>query len=273
MESKTARLIINIYLGIFLVYLFAPLFVMIAAAFNDSRFPTVMPWKAFTLRWFSDLWADDRLWGLGDEDGRLGAVANSVLVGLAVVVIAVPVGTLAALLLDNLRGRVRSFLYALMVAPLLVPGIIIGISTLIFWTRLGVSSGLHLSTVGQCSFICSYVMLMVLARLQRLDRSLEEAALDLGASHAQALRLIVLPYLRPSLLTAAVLSFFQSFENFNTTLFTRGGASTVTIFIASHIRTGVTPEINALGLVLISITVIAAVVYSVRRRTAAATAA
>jgi spermidine/putrescine transport system permease protein len=272
MESRTARLIINIYLAIFLLYLFAPLFVMIAAAFNDSKFPTVMPWRDFTLRWFSDLWADDRLWGLGDEDGKLGAVANSVLVGLAVVVIAVPVGTLAALLLDSLRGKVRSVLYALMVAPLLVPGIIIGISTLIFWTRLGVSSGLHLSTLGQCSFICSYVMLMVLARLQRLDRSLEEAALDLGASHAQALRLIVLPYLRPSLLTAAVLSFFQSFENFNTTLFTRGGANTVTIFIASHIRTGVTPEINALGFVLISITVAAAVIYSVRRRSSRVTA-
>jgi spermidine/putrescine transport system permease protein len=270
MESKTARLIINIYLAIFLLYLFAPLFVMIAAAFNDSKFPTVMPWRGWTLRWFSDLWADNRIWGLDDDDGRQGAVANSVLVGLAVVAIAVPVGTLAALLLDSLRGRVRGILYALMVAPLLVPGIIIGISTLIFWTRLGVASGLHLSTVAQCSFICSYVMLMVLARLARLDRSLEEAALDLGATHGQALRKIVLPYLRPSLLTAAVLAFFQSFENFNATLFTRGGASTVTIFIASHIRTGVTPEINALGFVLISITVVAAVVYSVRNRKAAA---
>ena len=272
MESRAARLFINIYLAIFLLYLFTPLLVMIAAAFNDSKFPTVMPWKSFTLRWFSDLWADGRIWGLGDDDGRLGAVANSVLVGLAVVAIAVPIGTLAGLLLDNLRGRVRGILYAFMVAPLLVPGIIIGISTLIFWTRLGVSSGLHLSIVGQCSFICSYVMLMVLARLQRLDRSLEEAALDLGATHGQALRLIVLPYLQPSLLTAAVLAFFQSFENFNTTLFTRGGANTVTIFIASHIRTGVTPEINALGFVLISITVVAAVIYTIRKRTAPAAA-
>jgi spermidine/putrescine transport system permease protein len=257
MESRLARGIISTYLVVFLVYLFMPLVIMVTAAFNDSRFPTVMPWKAWTLRWFDDLWADDRMWG---------GVLNSVLVGLAVVIIAVPIGALAGLLLDSLRGRVRSFLYALMVAPLLVPGVIIGISTLIFWNQLGVPSGLHLATIGQCSFICSYVMLMVLARLQRLDRSLEEAALDLGASHAQALRLIVLPYLRPALLTAAVLAFFQSFENFNTTLFTRGGATTVTIFIASRIRTGVTPEVNALGLVLISITVTAAVVYSIRRR-------
>jgi spermidine/putrescine transport system permease protein len=257
MESKLARGIITAYLVLFLVYLFMPLVIMVTAAFNDSRFPTVMPWKAWTLRWFDDLWADDRMWG---------GVLNSVLVGIAVVVIVVPIGALSGLLLDSLRGRVRSFLYALMVAPLLVPGVIIGISTLIFWNQLGVPSGLHLSTIGQCSFITSYVMLMVLARLQRLDKSLEEAALDLGASHAQALRLIVLPYLRPSLMTAAVLAFFQSFENFNTTLFTRGSANTVTIFIASRIRTGVTPEVNALGLVLIGITIVAAVVYSLRRR-------
>ena len=257
MESRLARAIVHAYLALFLLYLFAPLFVMVAAAFNDSKFPTVMPWKGWTGRWFADLWADGRMWD---------ALLNSILVGLAVVIIAVPIGTLAGLLLDSIRGRTRSFLYGLMVAPLLVPGIIIGISTLIFWNRLGVPSGLHLSTIGQCSFICSYVMLMVLARLQRLDRSLEEAALDLGATHLQTLRLIVLPYLRTSLLTAAVLAFFQSFENFNTTLFTRGGATTVTIFIASRIRTGVTPEVNALGLVLITITVAAAVVYAVRRK-------
>jgi len=259
MESRLTRILVNAYLIIFLLYLFAPLFVMVAAAFNDSRFPTVMPWHGTTLRWFEALWEDDRMWE---------ALLNSILVGIAAVVISVPIGTLAALLLDSIRGRTRSFLYALMVAPLLVPGIIIGISTLIFWNRLGVSSGLHLSTIGQCSFICSYVMLMVLARLQRMDRSLEEAALDLGATHTQTLRLIVLPYLRTALLTATVLAFFQSFENFNTTLFTRGGATTVTIFIASRIRTGVTPEVNALGLVLISITVAAAVVYAVRRKPA-----
>ncbi len=261
MESRLTRIIVKIYLIVFLLYLFAPLFVMVIAAFNDSKFPTVMPWKGWTTRWFEDLWADDRMWG---------AVGNSILVGLAVVIIAVPIGTLAALLLDSIRGRTRSFLYGLMVAPLLVPGIIIGISTLIFWNRIGVPSGLHLSTVGQCSFICSYVMLMVLARLQRMDRSLEEAALDLGATHLQTLRLIVLPYLRTALLTAAVLAFFQSFENFNTTLFTRGGATTVTIFIASRIRTGVTPEVNALGLVLITITVAAAVIYTIRKKNTAA---
>ena len=259
MESRLTRTIVNIYLMVFLLYLFAPLFVMVAASFNDSKFPTVMPWRGTTTKWFEALWDDERMWG---------AVLNSVLVGLAAVAISLPIGTLAALLLDSLRNRARSFLYALMVAPLLVPGIIIGISTLIFWNRLGVSSGLHLSTIGQCSFICSYVMLMVLARLQRMDRSLEEAALDLGATHLQTLRLIVLPYLRTSLLTAAVLAFFQSFENFNTTLFTRGGATTVTIFIASRIRTGVTPEVNALGLVLVTITVAAVAVYAVRRKAA-----
>jgi spermidine/putrescine transport system permease protein len=257
MESRLTRAIFNAYIVVFLFYLFTPLIVMMVASFNDSRFPTVMPWKTTTWRWYEDLWNDDRMWG---------ALLNSILVGLAVVIISVPVGTLAGLLLDSLRGRLRSALYAVMVAPLLVPGVIIGISTLIFWNELGVGSGLHLSTVGQCSFISSYVMLMVVARLQRLDKSLEEAALDLGATHMQALRLIVVPYLRPSLITAAVLAFFQSFENYNTTLFTRGGASTVTVFIASRIRTGVTPEVNALGVVMILLTVAAAVVGTAIQR-------
>ena len=109
-------------------------------------------------------------------------------------------------------------------------------------------------------------MLLVLARLQRLDRSLEEAALDLGASHGQVLRRITLPFLRPALFTAAILAFFQSFENFNTTLFTRGSASTLTIYIASRVRTGLTPSVNALALILIGLTIVAAIVYVVLRR-------
>src|SRR3546814_2814468 len=87
-------------------------------------------------------------------------------------------------------------------------------------------------------------MLMVMARLQRFDRSLEEAALDLGASHLQAFRRITLPYLRPSLLAASVLAFLQSFENYNTTLFVRGVDTTLTIYIASKVRTGVTPAVD-----------------------------
>jgi spermidine/putrescine transport system permease protein len=252
-----SEILLNIYLWVFLFYLFLPLIVMGAATFNTSRFPTVTPWLGTTLKWFGELAADDRMW-----DGLISSLG----VGIAVVVISVPVGLGAALLLTGLKGKSRTFVYGVMVSPLLTPGVIIGISTLVFWDRLGVGPGLHLATLGQCSFIIAYVMLMVLARLQRFDATLEEAGLDLGASHAQVFRRVLLPYLKPSLIAAAVLAFFQSFENYNTTLFTRGLDTTLTVYIASKVRTGLTPAVNALALILISITILGAIGYEILRR-------
>jgi spermidine/putrescine transport system permease protein len=160
-----------------------------------------------------------------------------------------------------------------MVSPLLTPGVIIGISTLVFWRRLGVTGGLHLAVIGQSSFIIAYVMLMIMARLTRFDHSLEEAGLDLGASHLQVFRRILLPHLWPSILTASVLAFLQSFENYNTSLFVRGLDDLLTVYIASKVRTGLTPAVNALGLILILLTIAAAVVYEVLRRREARKAA
>ena len=257
-------ILMRAYLGLFFFYLLAPLAVMAIATFNLSRFPTVTPWTGTTMKWFDALFADAQMW-----DG----LWNSLIVGFAVVAVSVPLGTAAAMLLDSLHSRARNFLYAVMVSPLLTPGVIIGISTLVFWDRLGVKGGLHLAVLGQSSFITAYVMLMVLARLQRFDRSLEEAALDLGASHPQVFRKILLPYLKTSLIAGSVLAFFQSFENYNTTLFTRGTDITLTIYIASKVRTGLTPAVNALGLILIAITIAGAIAYEIMRRREVARAA
>ncbi|MHB2167324.1 ABC transporter permease [Alsobacter sp. R-9] len=251
------------YLLLFLAYLFLPLAIMVAATFNTSRFPTITPWLGTTTRWFDVLWNDSQMWL---------ALRNSLIVGAAVIAVSVPTGVGAAMLLNSLHKRARTILYAVMVSPLLTPGVIIGISTLIFWERLGIKGGLHLAVIGQSSFITAYVMLMVLARLQRFDPSLEEAALDLGASHAQAFRRVLFPHLRPAIVAAGVLAFFQSFENYNTTLFTRGTDTTLTIFIASKVRTGLTPAVNALGVILITVTVAGAIGYEVLRRREAARA-
>jgi spermidine/putrescine transport system permease protein len=256
-----SEILVTAYLWLFMLYLFLPLIIMGAATFNTSRFPTITPWLGTTLKWFVALYHDGRMW-----EGLI----NSIVVGLVVVAISVPLGIGAAMLLTGLQGKARTFIYGVMVSPLLTPGIIIGISTLIFWTRLGVAPGLHLAVLGQCSFISAYVMLMVLARLQRLDGALEEAALDLGATHQQVFRRILLPYLKPSIVAASVLAFFQSFENYNTTLFTRGTDITLTIYIASKVRTGLTPAVNALALILITLTVIGAAIYEVLRRREAA---
>lgn len=262
--NTNRRILGHLYMAAFIIYLMIPLFVMSGAAFNDSKLPTVIPWRGFTWRWFIDLWNDGRIWG---------AIANTIWVALAVVIIAVPIGTAGAILVNSISGRVRGALYGLMVAPILIPGVVIGISTLLFWNQFSVGSGLHLSVLGQVSYIASFVMLLVLARLQSFDEGLEEAALDLGASHAQVLRRILLPHLYPALGAGAAIAFFQSIENFNVTLFTRGGADTLTVYVFSKVRSGITPTINALAFLLIVLTLSAAVVYEIRRRRIANTLA
>jgi spermidine/putrescine transport system permease protein len=272
-NNNAGRLILQIYMGLFLVFMLAPLIVMGGAAVNDSRFPSVYPWKGLTDRWFIDLWNDPRMWT---------SIRNTVFVAISVVSIAVPIGTAGAILLNSLQAKARSFIYGVMVAPILTPGAVIGISTLLFWNSMGrplgleqelpFSAGLHLSTLGQVSFIAAYVMLLVLARLQSFDPGLEEAALDLGASHTQVMRRILLPHLYPAIGAGALIAFFQSVENFNITLFTRGNSDTLTVYVGSKVRTGITPTINALALCLIVVTVIGAIAYEISRRRAAARA-
>ena len=254
---QNRNFLFHLYMGLFLAYLLLPLFVMGGAAFNASKLPTIYPWKGWTDEWFIAMWNDSRIWI---------AFRNTVLVAVAVAAIAVPVGTAAAILVNSISGRVRSVLYGLMVAPILIPGVVIGISTLLFWNHLSVGSGLHLSVLGQVSYIASFVMLLVLARLQSFDQSLEEAALDLGATHGQVMRRVLLPHLYPAIGTGAAISFFQSIENFNVTLFTRGGADTLTVYVFSKVRSGITPTINALALLLILFTLGMAIWYEINRR-------
>jgi spermidine/putrescine transport system permease protein len=154
-------------------------------------------------------------------------------------------------------------LYSVLVSPVLTPGIILGISSLIFWREFGVPGGLFVAVMAQSSFIASYAMLLFLARLQRQDRTLEEAALDLGASHLLVFRRITLPFLAPTAFTAAVVAFLQSFENYNTTVFAIGGEWTLVTEIASRLRFGLSPVINVVGVIFVVLTLLAATTYVV----------
>lgn len=257
MKASVTTTILRIYLALFLAYLFLPLLTMMLATFNESKFPTVTPWLGTTTKWFGELAADGRMWT---------SLRSTFIVAIAVIVISVPVGTGAALLVTGLHGRVRSIAYGVMISPLLMPGVIIGISTLVFWKRLDVAGGLPLIVLAQSSYITAYVMLMVMARLQRFDLTLDEAALDLGATHLQSFRRILLPHLRPAILSACVLAFLQSFENFNVTLFTRGNEETLTVYIASKVRTGLSPAVNALAMIMILATIAGTVIFELLRR-------
>ena len=251
------RALVTAYMVLFVIYLIAPLVIMGGAAVNASRFPSVYPWVGFTDRWFIELFGDGQMWL---------ALLHTVEVAIAVVAVSVPIGTAGALLINSVASRYRSALYGLMVAPILTPGAVIGIATILFWNRLHMPAGLHLSVLGQASFISAYAMLLVLARLQSLDTALEEAALDLGATHAQVMRRIIMPHLYPAFGAAAVIAFFQSVENFNVTLFTAGNSSTLTVYVFSQVRAGITPKINALALMMVLVTLVGAGLYEIRRR-------
>jgi len=254
---KIRQSLAHVYMVVFLIYLLIPLLVMAGAAFNDSRLPSIVPWKGLTGRWFVELAADERMWV---------AFRNTLVVAFGVSVLSVIVGTAAAILINSISGRIRSVVYGLMISTILIPGAVIGISTLLMWTKVGVPPGLHLSVLGQVSYIAAMVMLLVLARLQSFDAALEEAALDLGASHGQVMKRILFPHLYPAIGAGAAVAFFQSIENFNVTQFTRGGADTLTVYVFNQVRAGITPTINALAVIMIGATILAAILYEVRRR-------
>ncbi len=260
-QSSTHRqgtdLLMNVYIALFLAYMFLPLLIMSTAAFNAYPVPSVTLWQGVTLHWFVALAADQRL---------MKGVMNSVLVSSMVVLFSVPLGLSGALLLRGVRGTVRGVLYGVMVSPILTPGLVLGISTLVLWQNVGVGGGLFLAVLAQTSFVAAYAMLMFAARLERADASLSEAALDLGASHWLVFRRIALPFLAPVTATAAIVAFFQSFENYNTTVFSIGSDWTLVTEIGSRFRFGLTPAINAAGVLFVLATIAFAIGHSVLER-------
>jgi len=248
------------YLVLFLLYLYGPLAVVMTLAFNANPLPA-FPWQGFTLRWFRELAADPFL---------LRAVRNSVVVAAGVAGLSVAVGTVTAFALVRYRFPGRGLLYALALSPLVMPGVILGISMLIFFSDLGLETGLLTTVLGQSSFIISFVLLIVAARLQKFDRALEEAAQDLGATPFQAVRRVTIPYLRPALAASLVVAFLLSFDNFNTTLFLIGHEATLPIHIYTAVRLGLSPKINAISVLFIVLTVGLGVAYELLRRRQAA---
>lgn len=268
MRSRTVmRLMVGFYILAFFAYLFGPLVLMSLTAFNSSPFPRVSPWECFTFEWFGKLAADARL---------MEGFRNSLVIGAGVVALSVPIGLAGAMMLTQLRRTIRSIYYTIVISPILVPGVVLGISTLIFWDRLGSMfgadydtafyNGIFLTIIGQATFISAYTMLVFISRLQRFDPALEEAALDLGATHVQAFRKILLPFLRPAMGSAAVLAFLASFENYNTTVFTIVSESTLTTVLASKVRYGIDPSISSLAVIIVAVTLIGAVAYEILRR-------
>jgi len=255
------------YLALFFLYLFGPLLIMSSTAFNTPDYPQAYPWEGFTWQWFAALFADDNM---------MQGLRRSLAIGIGVVCVAVPIGLAGAIVMTQIYARARALYYVVVVSPVLTPGVILGISTIVFWDRFATAihagynsifySGFALTVLGQSSFISAYAMLIILARLQRFDRSQEEAALDLGARFTQVFWHVLMPFLRPALFSAAVLAFLSSFENYNTTTFTILAKTTLTTVLAGRIRQGMTPALSALAVCIIAITLAGAVLYEILKR-------
>ncbi|MBC8259889.1 MAG: ABC transporter permease [SAR324 cluster bacterium] len=240
---------------------------MSITAFNSAAFPRLSPWDCFSTEWFGVLVNDARM---------MGGFKNSLIIGISVVFVSVPMGLAGALMLGQLSNRVRPVFYTVTISTILVPGVVLGISTLIFWDRMGMMfnagydsifyDGIVLTIIGQSTFISAYTMLVFISRLQRFDPVLEEAALDLGATNIQTFRKILLPFLKPAIGSAAVLAFLASFENYNTTVFTIVSESTLTTVLASKVRYGINPSISALAVIIIGLTITAALIHEVLKR-------
>lgn len=268
MNSETlSRYSSRLFVFLFFAYLFGPLLIMSVSAFNSASFPRISPWECFTVEWFDVLLNDNRL---------MSGLQNSIIIGLGVVCLSIPLGLAGALMLTQVSSRYRPWYYTIIISPILIPGVVLGISTLIFWDRLGAMfnsgydsifyDGIFLTIIGQSTFVSAYVMLIFISRLERFDSVQEEAALDLGASHVQTFRKVLLPFLKPAVGSAAVLAFLASFENYNTTVFTIVSESTLTTVLASKVRYGINPSISALAVIIISLTLIGAVYFEILKR-------
>ncbi len=250
-----------VFIILYFVFLFAPLLVTMVLAFNDSLFPS-LPWEGFTLDWF--IGAGPQKYGIFNDQTNLRSLGESFKVAVAVTVVSTILGTAAAFLFEQEDFRFKSLFYFLMIAPLVIPGVILGISLLLFANTIGTliervfgvylsvfGPGFWLVVLGQSSFISTIVALVVIARLKKFDRTLEEAAYNLGADRLAVVWFITLKFLRPAIFGGAAIAFLMSFENFNTTVFLVGSKATLPINMYMQVRDGSTPVINAISFLLI----------------------
>ena len=265
-SALVMRGMIGFYIFLFFLYLFGPLMVMSVTAFNTPAYPQAIPFEGFTLDWFGKLWNDRAM---------MEGLWNSVIIGFGVVALSVPVGLAASIIMNQIYHRARSVFYLVTISPVLTPGVIIGISTVIFWkdllsitdfTKATFYKGVILTIFGQASFVSAYCLLIIMARLQRFDRAQEEAALDLGASYPQVFWHILLPFLKPALISAGVIGFLSSFENYNTTTFAILADKTLVTVLAGQVRQGTTPALSALAVIIIGISLAGAIAFELLKR-------
>lgn len=232
--------------GLILAFLYIPIAVLVAFSFNDSR-SLSWPMSGFTLEWYRKLAENEQL---------ITALQNSLYVALSATVLTLLIGVPAALALDRLEFPGKGIFRKLVLLPIALPGIITGISMLILFRLIGFGLSLETVIIGHATALLAVVVTQVYARLQRLPRSLDEASADLGAKGWQTFFLVTLPNIRTAVIGAGILSFTLSFDEIPVTFFLTGRDNTLPMYIWSTMRRGLTPEINAVGALIVAASIL-----------------
>lgn len=261
----------------FFLFIYAPLFVIIGYSFNSNPV-NMMIWEHFTLDWYRGLLGlgeraidpNSRASYIESTDQMLAALRTSLMVACITTTISTVIGTATAIALARYHFSAKGFYNGFMMLPMMMPDIVLGIGLLIFFVTIGMQLSLLTIIIGHCTFLTSYVFIIVQARIAGLDPALEEASADLGASEWVTLRKVLLPQLAPGILGGALLAFVISMDDLVITYFVAGtDNTTLPVFIFGMVRRGVKPEINAIAtMIILASIVIAALGLWLRSRRA-----
>lgn len=246
----------TLYLALITLITYLPIAVVILFSFNDSKLSVA--WKGFTWHWYEALFHDAAL---------MEALRNSLILGFVSSAFAAVIGTLGAIGMARVHYRSKGMMEYLSTIPIMLPEIILGMVFMAFFSLLRLPFGWPTLIIAHTSFCIPYVYLMVKARLVGIDKSIEEAARDLGASPVRAFFDITLPLILPAVASGCILSFAMSFDDVVISIFVNGPTlSTLPIKVYTQMRTGVTPEINALCTLILTAVILILLLSSVLRR-------
>ena len=235
-----------IFLAVITVLNYLPIILTVVYSFNKSKLSSV--WEGFSLDWYKML--------LGDGDIKK-ALLNSIILAFLACVLALIIGVSAALAMRGKKLFFDDFISNFASLPIMIPEIILGMVFMAIFSYMNLPFGFVTMTIAHASFCVPYVFLILRARLMGMDLSLEEAARDLGASEFETFRDVTLPYILPGIASGLLLSFAMSFDDVVISIFTTGpSVNTLAIKIYTKMKTGITPEINALATVILVITVL-----------------
>jgi spermidine/putrescine transport system permease protein len=235
--SEKRPIFLRIYAILAYFYLYLPILILMIFSFNTQKLN--IHWEGFSLQWYAALFQDREV---------LLATRNTLVIAIISTLIATSIGTLAALALQRYRFPGHQFADSSLYIAVIIPEVVMGIGLLVLFSQLKINLGITTITISHIAFSIPFVTLVVRARLHGFDRSIEEAAMDLGANGLKTFWRVTLPMIMPGVMAGALLAFTLSLDDYVITFFTAGpGSSTLPLRIYSMIRHAVTPEINALS--------------------------